>query len=431
MKMKKVMALCMAVAMGVPAFATTWYVSPAGAKKNEGTTPDAPLKTIYGALEKAAPGDKILVAAGVYGGAAGVGHIEITKAVELYGGYSADFKTRDFKKNQSIIRPKMEQNATPPKNGTVEFTLTDDKGTTVFDGFFIDHSDVNAYHPREGKPEGFETGYWLEPPTKGDYPFASLKKYAIYGNTTGTFTITNCLILNSSFYAININHLRGVVNIKNNLLINSRMMACNVSCRSAKAFDTRLNFEYNTVLFTWSRTKDFGDMGYGVRALSKVDANISHNIIGLSIMSGFDNSMNNRPGEQKVTLDENMFFLNKKGDVSYTVSPSVKYLKVEDEAFEDFEDVKGIESCEKNVSLSDPKVFKGVIDQKYLEAFLSASYTETTDYNPNSAANQFRSAMGMNQVGSIQSKVSMYANKYPYSDNLMKLFGAVKGYGAQ
>ena len=126
-----------------------------------------------------------------------------------------------------------------------------------------------------------------------------------------------------------------------------------------------------------------------------------------------------------------MFFLNKKGDVSYTVSPSVKYLKVEDEAFEDFEDVKGIESCEKNVSLSDPKVFKGVIDQKYLEAFLSASYTETTDYNPNSAANQFRSAMGMNQVGSIQSKVSMYANKYPYSDNLMKLFGAVKGYGAQ
>ena len=423
MKMKKVMALCMAAAMSVPAFATTWYVSPSGAKANEGTTPEAPLKTIYGALDKAAPGDKILVAAGVYGGKAGVGHIEITKAVELYGGYSADFKTRDFKKNQSIIRPKMEQNATPPKNGTVEFTLTDDNGKTVFDGFFIDHSEVNAYHPREGKPEGVETGYWLEPPTKGDYPFASLKKYAIYGNTTGDFTITNCLILNSSFYAINLNHLRGVVNIKNNLIINARMMACNVSCRSAKVFDTRLNFEYNTVLFTWSRTKDFGDMGYGVRALSKVDANISHNLIGLSIMSAFDNSMNNRKGEAKVTLNENMFFLNKKGDV--------KYLKVEDEAFEDFEDVDGIESCSKNVSMSDPSVFKGILDNAYLQGFLSASYTESTDYNPNSPANQFRSAMGMNQVGSIQSKVSMYANKYPYSDNLMKLFGAVKGFGAQ
>lgn len=429
--MKKVMALCMAAAMSVPAFATTWYVSPSGAKSNEGTSPSAPLKTIYGALDKAAPGDKIYVAAGTYGGKAGVGHIEITKAVELYGGYSDDFSTRDFKKNKSIIKPKMEQNATPPKNGTVEFTLSDDKGVTVFDGFIIDHSDVNAYHPREGKPEGVETGYWLEPPTKGDYPFASLKKYAIYGNTTGEFTITNCLILNSSFYAINLNHLRGTVNIKNNLIINSRMMACNVSCRSAKAFDTRLNFEYNTVLFTWSRTKDFGDMGYGVRALSKVDANISHNIIGLSIMSGFDNSMNNRKGEAKVTLNENMFFLNKKGDVSYTVSPSVKYLKVEDEAFEDFEDIDGIESCVKNVSMSDPSVFKGKLDNAFLQGFLSASYTESTDYNPNSPANQFRSAMGMNQVGSIQSKVSMYANKYPYSDNLLKLYGAVKGFGAQ
>ena len=172
-------------------------------------------------------------------------------------------------------------------------------------------------------------------------------------------------------------------------------------------------------------------MGYGVRALSKVDANISHNIIGLSIMSAFDNSQNNRPGEQKVTLNENMFFLNKKGDVSYTVSPSVKYLKVDDEAFEDFEDVQGIESCVKNVSLSNPAAFKGMLDDKFLAGFLSASYTESTDYNPNSPANQFRSAMGMNQVGSIQSKVSMYANKYPYSDNLMKLFGAVKGYGAQ
>ncbi|MBP5449503.1 MAG: hypothetical protein J6Y01_05225 [Spirochaetales bacterium] len=66
-----------------------------------------------------------------------------------------------------------------------------------------------------------------------------------------------------------------------------------------------------------------------------------------------------------------------------------------------------------------------------MEAFLNASYTETTDYNPNSPANQFRAAMGMNTQGSIKSKVSMYANKYPFSDNVMKFFGAVKGYGAQ
>lgn len=418
-------------AMAIPALATTYYVSPSGSKKNPGTSPDAPLKAIWAAVEAAAPGDEIRVAAGSYSGKAGVGFIEINKPVKIYGGYSADFQTRDVAKNISLIRPTMDQNPNPPKNGTVEFTIDAAGSTTVFDGFFLDHSEVNAYHPNEGKPAGVETGMWLEPPSKGNYPYASLKKYLMYGNTTGTFTVSNCVFLNSSFYALNINHLEGTVNVKNNVFIGSRMMACNVSSRSGKNFATKLNFEYNTVLFTWSRTKDFGDMGYGVRALPRVDANINHNIIGLSVMSGFDNGMNNRKGEAKVTLDENMFFLNKKGDVSYTVSPSIKYLKVTDDAFEDFEDVDGIESCEDNVSLSDPKVFKGIIDQPYLEGFLSASYTETTDYNPNSEANQLRAALGMNTQGSIKSKVSMYGNKYPYSENILKFFGAVKGYGAQ
>ena len=431
-EMKKLLAtFIVSAAIVVPALATTWYVSPDGKKKNPGTSAAEPLNSIWRAVEQAAPGDKILVAAGNYTGKASCGFIVIDKPVEIYGGYSADFSTRDIAKNLTTIRPSIEMNATPPQNGTVEFNITDPKGNTVFDGFVLDHSDVNAYHSKEGKPEGVETGMWLEPPTKGDYPYASLKKYLMYGNTDGTITISNCLFLNSSNYALNLNHLTGTVNIKNNVFISSRMMACNVSCRSAKAFATKMNFEYNTVLFTWSRTKDFGDMGYGIRALSKVDANISHNILGLSIMSAFDNSKNNTKAEAKVTLDDNIFFLNKKGDVSYTVSPSVKYLKVDSDAFEDFEDVDGIASCEDNVALKDPSVFKGIIDQAYLEGFLSASYTEKADFDPNSDANKLREALGMNKQGTITSKVSMYANKYPFSENTMKFFGAVKGCGAQ
>lgn len=431
-KMKSLLATAiLSLTVVVPALATTWYVSPDGKKKNPGTSPAEPLKAIWHAVEQAAPGDKILVAAGNYTGKASCGFIVIDKPVEIYGGYSSDFSTRDIAKNLTTIRPSIEMNATPPQNGTVEFNITDPKGNTVFDGFVLDHSNVNAYHSKEGKPEGVETGMWLEPPTKGDYEYASLKKYLMYGNTDGTITISNCLFLNSSNYALNLNHLTGTVNIKNNVFISSRMMACNVSCRSAKAFATKMNFEYNTVLFTWSRTKDFGDMGYGIRALSKVDANISHNILGLSIMSAFDNSKNNTKAEAKVTLDDNIFFLNKKGDVSYTVSPSVKYLKVDSDAFEDFEDVDGIASCEDNVALKDPSVFKGIIDQAYLEGFLSASYTEKADFDPNSDANKLREALGMNKQGTITSKVSMYANKYPFSENTMKFFGAVKGCGAQ
>lgn len=432
-KMKKIVASCVfAVAMAIPALATTYYVSTDGKKKNSGTSPAEPLKAIWAAIEVAAPGDEIRVAEGNYLGKAGEGFFVIDKPVSIYGGYSSDFSERNVTKYKTTVRPSMDGNATPPQNGTVEFKIDGQpKSTTVFDGFILDHSEVNAYHPNEGKPEGFETGMWLEPPSKGNYPYASLKKYLMYGNTDGNLTISNCVFFNSSFYALNLNHHTGTVNIKNNVFLNSRMMACNVSCRSAQAFATKLNFEYNTVLFTWSRTKDMGDMGYGVRALSKVDANISHNILGLSCMSGFDNSQNNRKGEQKVTLDENMFFLNKKGDVSYTVSPSVRYIKVDSDAFEDFEDVDGIESCEDNVALKDAAKFKGIIDQKYLEAFLNATYTETTDFNPNSQANQLRAALGMNQQGTIKSKVSMYANKYPWSDDILKFFGAIPGYGAQ
>jgi hypothetical protein len=38
--------------------------------------------------------------------------------------------------------------------------------------------------------------------------------------------------------------------------------------------------------------------------------------------------------------------------------------------------------------------------------------------------------MGMNMQGTIDSSASMFANRYPFEDAL-KLFGAVKGYGAQ
>jgi hypothetical protein len=48
----------------------------------------------------------------------------------------------------------------------------------------------------------------------------------------------------------------------------------------------------------------------------------------------------------------------------------------------------------------------------------------------NSEANQLRAALGMNIQGTIQSSVSMFANRYPWEDAL-KFFGAVEGYGAQ
>ena len=86
--------------------ATDWYVSAnVGKKKNEGTTPEAPLKAIWNALEKAAPGDVIHVAQGNYHGKTSCGWLLIEKPVSIIGGYSDDFKERDITKYPTMLKP--------------------------------------------------------------------------------------------------------------------------------------------------------------------------------------------------------------------------------------------------------------------------------------------------------------------------------------
>lgn len=65
-----------------------------------------------------------------------------------------------------------------------------------------------------------------------------------------------------------------------------------------------------------------------------------------------------------------------------------------------------------------------------MKAYLNANYSESTNYNPYSAANVLRSAFGMNQTGTMTIKVSFFGNRYPLS-KVYDLFGAIEGYGAQ
>ena len=168
---------------------------------------------------------------------------------------------------------------------------------------------------------------------------------------------------------------------------------------------------------------------FGVRSNTNCFSRIHNNLLALNMMAGFDNTKGD-PKTKKVWLDKNAFILNKKGDVTVTVSPSILWLNVADDQFEDLEDAPSIESLNGNISISDPSIFKGKINQAYLEGFLNATYTEQTSYNENSPANLFRAAMGMNKQGSISSKVSMFMNKYPMEESLL-LFGLMEGYGAQ
>ncbi len=431
LKTLKAVALCGVLAL--TSFGADLYVSRETGSNKAAGTKEAPLKNLWKAVDMAEDGDVIHVAAGNYNGQMNKGWIEVTKAISIIGGYSSDFSERNPVVHQTMMRPSNKMSATkPPMDKGLLAIIPKRPGPEnkiLIDGLIFDHTDSNSYHGTKGKPEGFKEGMLTIAPAKGTKPLITIDSYMIKAITEGELTIQNCLFLNSSNIALNVQHGMGKVRILNNVFVGCRIISADVRCGSAKPLALDYEFAYNTVLFTWTRTSDFQDMGYGVRSNSNTISNIHHNVLGLNCMAGWDNSKG-ADKTKKVSVDNNIFFLNKKGDVTRTVSPSVQFLRVDEDGFEDIADAEGMESVEDNVSLTDPAVFKGILDMEFVNAFLAATYTEETDYDENSPMNNFRAALGLNKQGTITSKVTMWANPYPF-DSAIKLFGAIKDYGAQ
>ena len=222
--------------------------------------------------------------------------------------------------------------------------------------------------------------------------------------------------------------LKGSLTVDNCAFINNRVTTMDVRGPDPNAI-TKVNFLNNTVLFVWSYTKDLQSQGFGFRFQPGTSCTLENNIIGLTIFAGLDrthiDSDANREAKRHDAVKNNIFFLNRITDLTIPGGGMLTRVKVED-----FDDVEAIAECSGNKSLTDPALFKGKIDEPYLNGFLSVSYKETTSYNPNSAANTFRSAMGMNMTGTMSSSVSMYFNRYPWQKAL-DVFGAVPGCGAQ
>lgn len=426
-------ALLLCVAALQEASAKDIYVSlETGKNKNDGSK-TSPLKNLWKALEIAEVGDIIHLAEGNYPGQMKRGWFEMKNPVSIIAGYSKDFSERDPLKYKTMIQPLNENN---DKKGPALLHLNFDqtskapKGINMtIDGLIFDDGFASSFHTTKGKPEGLDTGMWLQPPAKGgNDKFASAERYSLSSTTAGRaegdITIKNCTFVNGSNMSLNLNWYKGKVTCVNNVFCNNRMISANVLCSNKEPIDWE--FANNTVFFTWSRTNDLGDMGLGIRTNSNVKANIHDNIIGLNVLTGFDNTKGDTK-TRKTNIDGNVFFLNRESDIQMTISPNIAKIRVE--GFEDLEGTDGIESIEDNVDLSDPSVFAGRINPQYLNAFLSMKYSESTKLDEGKA-NGLRSALGLPLQGTITTKVDMYANRYPMEDAL-KLFGAMQGKGAQ
>ena len=434
---KNLFMLAVAMLFAVTASAQTYYVSKStGSNRNDGSK-DAPFKNIQKAIEAVPEGATIYVAEGNYFGTLDKGNIPVTKCVKIYGGYNADFSQRDVLKYRTMVQPTAASNGTASGLGTMIIKVNNPNGEVVIDGLLFDRGNSISYNAKgEGKPDGVESPMMNPIGTAGkgganldEANVLTTETREIYFDNPSCkqITIRNCAFVNAPNYGV-AGQFRGKVLIDNNIFINNRMIACDVFGGDANT-NMEVEFCHNTVLFTWSRMKDMGDMGYAFRYNNRTNSYVHHNILGCSVFAALDRCRVDTPKDReakKVTTSEhNMFFLNKRGDLA--LPGGGMFMMVNCEDFEEVEELAEIDGC---VRLKDPSVLKGKINEAYLNGFINASYKESLSSDPNSPENQFRQAMGMNQTGKMTSSATMFANRYPFDDAL-RMFGAIKGFGAQ
>jgi len=186
---------------------------------------------------------------------------------------------------------------------------------------------------------------------------------------------------------------------------------------AGKAPEGEINIHHNTILFSWSRLKDLLDFGYGINVQNNATFKIHENIIALNISAGISSQRFN----QDLYIDNNLFFGNKKKDFWFNPGSNAN-VQIDAPEFGDVDIKSAKGNVDQNLKLS--------LEESYFQGFLNAQYSETTDYDPNSQANQMRAAFGMNKQGTINSSVSMYANRYPWK-KCLELIGAHPQYGVQ
>ena len=428
--------LAVAVLFAMTISAQTYYVSKdTGSNRGDGSK-EKPYKNLQKAIDMVPEGATIYVAEGNYFGMLDAGNINVTKCVKIYGGYNTDFSQRDILKYRTMVQPTAESNGTAKGGGTMIIKVNNPNGEIVVDGLLFDRGNSISYNVRgEGQPEGVESAM-MNPigvagkggPNLDQTSVLTTETRELYFDNPNckSITIHNCAFVNAPNYGIG-GMFQGEVTIDNCIFVNCRMIACDVMGSNGQKYQT-VHFTNNTVLFAWSRLKDYDDMGYGFRYNNGTHSYVDHCIIGCCIYAGLDRcrlDYKDKEAQKIATTTNNMFFCNRRADAA--LAGGGKFLMINVDQFEDAEPLTEIDGC---VSLKDPNVFNGKLNMAYLKGFINATYSETANYDPNSANNQFRAALGMNKQGTINSKVSMFANRYPFEDAL-KLFGAVKGYGAQ
>jgi len=397
-----------------------------GSNRNDGSK-GSPFKNIDKAINTASAGAEIRISGGNYYGTLNVGFIESDKPVRLYGSFDESFTRQDIVAHPTLIQP---DNASARTSRKTLLKFTKDVAGTVIDHIVFDSGERNAYHEKEGIIPGIEGGRLMPPTEKPGDRNSTVGEpllQFVSATTGGDVTIQNCVFINGASFALQAGHRSGKFTVRNNVFVANKMAAVEIYGTCARTggpgtltLCSEVEIAHNTILFSWSRTKDFMDMGYGIRIMTGCEYNIHHNIVGGSILAAIDHTRFNN--NEWIKIDHNIFFVNKDKDLHYSPASNTR-IRIDAQDFDDLE-VASVNGNKNEIPAS------LMVNKDYLQGYLNARYSEEVDFDRNSPANQWRAALGMNMQGTISSDVTMFANKYPWKDALV-LFGNVNGYGAQ
>ena len=437
----------------------TYYVSATtGSARADGLTATSAMKDLQKAINAAEDNDVILVAEGNYLGNMDRGYIECGrfgnssqeadrgKFISIYGGYPPDFSERDVIKHITKLQPTEQKFIAPlfNMNARRPYGYNGPEGNVVIDGLVFDFGENNIYCVANvndeitGTPnEGVLTGRFVEPDAAPNCPkvgYANGDEYALHLDVEGNVRVSNCIFVNCRDYGIAGLMGKGHIEISNNIFISCRFAACQIrgSVRDADIPLVSLEFHHNTVLFTWTRTKVFDDMGQGFRFMNGIRTiDVHNNIFGCNSNCAVERVYyETTPAMEQAKISnlyDNYFFANRR-DLEIA-SAGAASISVPAARIEEAEQIGP--KYEGNMEMPEGNdAFINAIDQPYLEGFLTLKIMSSQSYNANSAANQVNRMFGLNQQGTEIVRPSMYCNKYPW-EKAKDLFGKVANYGAQ
>lgn len=437
---KKLQMLCaMMMMVSLSAIAqTTYYVSATGTARGNGLSAQAPMRDLQKAIDAATDGSTILIAEGNYLGTNDRGYITVGtfangsdkgKYLKLYGGYSADFSERDIINHVTKIQPG-KSSASSMQGALLHITSKRNanhigpQGEVVVDGITFDFGEVSmycasdVYDSRTGTPnEGVLTGRLLEPGSLSvgkSVGYLQNDIYALHLDVEGDIKIQNCVFVNCRDYGIQGVLFQGKIEISNNLFVACRYSACQIQGNSSQADRNTLDFHHNTILFTWTRTKELSDMGQGFAFRNGIcTINVYSNIFGYNTGSAVERIQHETGMTVEARKQCNLwgnYFVGNKIDLEISNGGEAIASVSADKISECEEGALGLkdDNC---TEVADSKALTESIDQSYLKGYMS-----------------FKSAGSSRASGG--NRTTMYCNKYPW-EKVGELFGKIKGYGAQ